>query len=175
MESGSETKQWFVVKTKPQKDENVISLLARAGFEVFCPKIREIFYIKNGAAFRTRPLFPSYLFLRINFNDPHNIHLIKYTRGVSRILCAGGKPLPLAPQIIQTIKSRTDTEGMVKRQLGLRTGDPIRVRKGTLKDLIGILEKPASQEERVIVLLKLANYEMKAQLHWTEIEKLHAA
>ncbi|MDO8520443.1 MAG: transcription termination/antitermination NusG family protein [Deltaproteobacteria bacterium] len=172
----SEKKRWFIIKTKPQKDENVTSMVAKAGFEVFCPKIREIFYAKNVASFRTKPLFPSYLFLHVDFDDPANVHMIKYTRGVSRILCAEGKPLPLAEQIVATIKARTNAQGIIeRRQTVLKAGDPIRVRKGLLKDLIGILEKPASQEERVIVLLKLANYEMKAQLHWTEVEKLHAA
>lgn len=44
-----------------------------------------------------------------------------------------------------------------------------------LKELVGILEKPVSPEGRVHVLLKLINYDMKAQLHWTEVEKLQVA
>ena len=173
--------RWYIIKTKPQKEENVIRLIQRATFDVFCPKIRETSYAKNTknakkiALFRTRPLFPSYLFLNIDFDRGENIHLIKYTRGVSRILCAEGKPLPLDPQIIHAIKERADHQGIITHHSTLNPGDPIRVKKGILKDLIGVLEKPATSEERVIVLLKLVNYEMKANLHWTEIEKLNAA
>jgi transcription antitermination factor NusG len=115
------------------------------------------------------------LFLNINFQNAANIHMVKYTRGVSKILCAENRPLPVRAEVIQTIQSRANSDGIVEKQARFMAGDPVRVRRGLLKDLEGILERSVSDEERVIVLLKLVNYNMRATLHWTEVEKLHAA
>jgi len=167
--------QWYVVKTKPHREDDVTKLFSLAQFEAFNPKIRSVFYRGTLSHFRMVPLFPSYIFLNIDFANANLIHLVKYTRGVSKILCSDGKPHALDETIVTTIKSRIKDNGLVEFSPSLQPGDEIVVKKGMLKDLIGILEKPCSADERVIVLLKLAHYNMKASLHWTEIEKIRAA
>jgi transcriptional antiterminator RfaH len=168
--------QWYVLKTKPHREAQVAQVLINARLEVFNPKIRELSYRGTLRYYSVKPLFPSYLFLHINFDNTDNIHMIKYTRGVSKILCAGNKPLPVEEEIIQTLRERISPEGVIEqRHSTFLPGDTVRIRKGPLKDLIGILEKSAKAEERVIVLLHLVNYKMQASLHWTEIEKIKAA
>lgn len=164
--------QWHIIKTKPLKENDVCNLLTKAHFEVFSPKIKEVFYRQRQENFKIKSLFPSYLFLNIDFDKAENIHLIKYTRGVSKILCAEKKPLPLPDQIIKTLKGRTNEDGVIEHHTALKAGDYIRVKKGLLRDLEGILVRPASEEERLIVLLKHVSFKMSAKLHWTEIEKL---
>lgn len=167
--------QWYIIKTKPHRDESVGTLLTNGGFEIFNPKIREISYRSRIRYFITKQLFPCYLFLNAEFDNPQNIHLVKYTRGVSKILCTENKPLPVEPLIIQTIQEQCNNQGIVDRSIPLKKGDLIRVKKGMLKDLIGILEKPLPAEQRIIVLLNLANYKMQATLHWSEVERIKAA
>lgn len=167
--------QWYVVKTKPLKEDHVAMLLRQAHFAAFNPKIHDTMYRTRFASTRIAPLFPTYLFLNIDFDDTNNIRLVKYTRGVSKILCAEHKPIAIDQQIIATIQSRCNATGIIERQTHLKKGDHVRVKKGLLKDLIGIIEKPMPAEERVCVLLGLINYQMRATLHWTEVEKLHAA
>ena len=166
--------QWYVIKTKPHREGDVSKLFGLAQFEAFNPQIRSIFYRGSLPHFKMAPLFPSYIFLKIDFTNANLIHLVKYTRGVSKILCSDGKPHALDASIIDTIKSRIKDNGIVEYS-PLGVGDEIIVKKGMLKDLIGILEKPCSADERVIVLLKLAHHNMKASLHWTEIERIKAA
>lgn len=168
-------KQWYIIKTKPHRDNSVTTLLTNGGFETFNPKIREISYRGQVRYFNTKQLFPCYLFLNIDFDNPQKIHLVKYTRGVSKILCTDNKPLPVEPLIVQTIQERCNSQGVVDRSIALKQGDLVRVKKGMLKDLIGILEKPIPAEQRIIVLLNLANYKMQATLHWSEVERIKAA
>lgn len=167
--------QWYIIKTKPHRDESVGTLLRNGGFEIFNPKIREVSYRSQVRYFNTKQLFPCYLFLNIDFSNPENIHLVKYTRGVSKILCTEHKPLPVESAIIQTIQERCNNQGIVDRSMFLKKGDLVRVKKGMLKDLMGILEKPLPAEQRIIVLLNLANYKLQATLHWTEVERIKAA
>lgn len=162
---------WYVLQTKPCKEKDVSQLLTLGGFEVFNPQIKEVCYRAGTSFFKTSPLFPNYIFLHADLNDKNNFHLVKYTRGLNKIICAGHTPIALSNEIIETIQHRTTSEGLITKQVGLKTGDKIRVKKGPLKELIGILQKPASADGRVQVLLKLINYEMQAKLHWTEVER----
>lgn len=166
---------WFIIKTKPFKEDHVSSLFSQAAIRTLNPKIRERCYQKGVPAFRIKPLFPTYLFLNIDFDNAQNIHLVKYTRGVSRILSAEGKPVAVVPDIIATIQGNMNQVGLVGQQSRFQKGDPVRVKSGLLKDLIGLIERPTSANERICVLLNLVNYSMKATLHWTEVEKLRVA
>jgi len=169
-------KHWYVIQTKPARENDVLQLFAQGGFEGYCPKIQEKCYRGQTPYFRTASLFPSYLFLHIDFDEKNHFHLIKYTRGVNKIVSAGGIPLSISDQIVETIRNRANSDGVIEqRPVNLKTGDKVRVRKGMLKDLEGILEKPTSPDGRVKVLLQLMNYPMKATLHWTEVEKLKVA
>lgn len=164
---------WYVIKTKPRKEDDVSTFFANANLEVFLPKIRERFYASTAPVYRVKPLFPSYLFLRIDFQKGENIHRIKYTRGVSKILCAENRPVPLDEEMIRAIRSRLNGDGLIDCHLKISEGERIRVRRGFLKDLEGILVKRVSDNERVIVLLNHISAKVSATLHWTEIEKLH--
>lgn len=169
--------KWHVLQTKPLKENDVCLLLKQGGFETFCPKILDYRYrnrLRRSALsyFQTTPLFPSYIFAFVDFEKNNNFHLLKYTRGVNKILCADGKPIPLSSEIINLIKQRTNAQGIIERTNSLKIGDTIRVKKGILKDLMGILEKPMPRDGRVQVLLKLVNYEMRARLHFSEVEKV---
>lgn len=167
--------RWYVVQTKPRRESDVTQLLKQGGFEAFHPLIKDLMYRSTTSFFKTAPLFPSYLFVHTNFGEAQNFHLVKYTRGVNKIVCFENRPVPLSDQIIETIRSRANPQGIIERQTFLKRGDRIRVRRGMLKELIGIIERPIPADGRVQVLLKLINYEMRAKLHWTEVEKLKVA
>lgn len=170
--TGKNLKQWYIIKTKPHKESHVDQLLSRAQFVTFYPKIRELVHRGMGQYFHLKSFFPSYLFLNVDFSESKNFHLIRYTRGVSQVLCSQNKPVPVPEEVMAVLQGRTDGDGVVRVQQEFKAGDRVRVRKGMVKDLEGILVKPSSEEDRVIVLLRLMNYKMHATLHWSEIEKV---
>ncbi|MBI2339391.1 MAG: hypothetical protein HYU99_03340 [Deltaproteobacteria bacterium] len=167
--------KWYVVQAKPRRENDVCRLLKQGGFETFYPVIKDLMYRSTTSFFRTAPLFPSYLFVHTDFGEDRNFHLVKYTRGVNKVITFENRPVPMSDEIIQTIRSHANDNGIIERQTFLKRGDRIRVRKGMLKELIGIIEKPVPACGRVQVLLKLINYEMHATVHWTEVEKLKVA
>ncbi len=166
---------WYVIQTKPQREKDVTQLLKQGGFESFLPLIHERIYRKGTPSFRVAPLFPSYVFIHTNLEEKNHFHLIKYTRGVNKIICAENRPVPLPDEFVGTIRTHMNPEGIITPQKTLINGDKVIVIKGILKDLIGILQKPADHLGRVQVLLKLVNYQMKATLHWNEVERLKVA
>lgn len=167
-------KHWYVVHTKPQKENNVHQLLAQGGFEAFLPKIKTFFRArKSGSEFvdRIKPLFPSYLFIRLG-REPENFRVVKYTRGVNKIIGGEIGPIPVDDALVEVIQERVGVQGYVEQGALLKTQDRVMVKRGVLKDLIGILEKPVDDKGRVEVLFKIVRNQMRAKIYCGDLEKI---
>ncbi|MBI2091407.1 MAG: hypothetical protein HYT75_00175 [Deltaproteobacteria bacterium] len=176
--------RWYVVQTKPLSEDRVclqfkkcvIASPPQAGeaishveIETFCPKIKSM-SISTDKHIKFKPLFPSYLFLHWNLGDPAIHHLVKYTRGVNKVLGEGPNAIPIDDEVIDTIKARVNEGGIIEQKT-FKTGDQIKVKKGHLRDLIGILERPVSDSGRVAVLLSMFNRQMRVHLKCSEIAR----
>lgn len=158
-------KQWYVVQSKPQKEALVCAQLRSTSvkMEVFFPRFRN----HSGV----RALFPSYLFVNTFMDNIENYRLIKYTRGVLRIIGnRGERPIPVAREVIETIRERTGPNELIDQRYVIPMGKTVRVRKGPLKDLVGILEKFVSDEGRVQILFRLLKYPLRAVLKFEDLE-----
>lgn len=163
--------KWFVIKTKPCAENDVKLRLTNAQFEVFYPRIKSIVRSRNKPTSRLKSLFPSYIFARFDVSKPEVFHMIKYTRGVHRILGSGDIPTPIPDEIVKVIKERVNKEGVVEQRLVFKKGDQVRIRTGPLQDLVGILEKPVSASGRVRVLLEIMKKVVKAEIPCSDIER----
>jgi transcription elongation factor/antiterminator RfaH len=161
---------WYVLQTKPTAEENVLKHLQNAKFETFLPKIRTM--IRGRRTTRIKPLFPSYVFAHLDLANPNLFHMIKYTRGVRKILGDGVFPISVPDEMIEIIRSRSDGAGVIEQRLTLREGDEVRIRIGPFSDLIGILDKPVSAAGRVRVLLKILHHQVRCDLSAGDIERV---
>lgn len=166
-------KNWYVIQTKPKHEEVVAGQLIRIKMEILSPKIWGYVRTRSGGQTQSiRPLFPGYIFIAADLKQPELFRLVRYTRGVNKVLTDGETPLPLEASVITLIHSRMGPDGIIKLIPSLKEGDTIRVRYGFLRDLEGILERPSSDGERVVVLLKLLQKQVKVTLPVSQIEKL---
>jgi transcription elongation factor/antiterminator RfaH len=161
-----------VIQTKPTAEEDVKKHLDNAGFETFFPKIRQAVRGHRRGITRARGLFPSYVFAHMDLRDLNMHHMIRYTRGVRRILGDGQTPISVPDELIAIIKERTSDDGIIEQGLIMKKGDSVRIRTGAFKDLVGILEKPVSAAGRVKVLLQIMHHKVKCDLCAEEIEKI---
>ena len=74
--------------------------------------------------------------------------------------------------MVEIIKERTDTEGIVRVKQHFKANDVIRIKTGPLKDLLGIFERWVSDNERVRILLNLIGYQPAVEIHYSMIEKV---
>lgn len=160
---------WYVLQTKPLAEDNVRQHLSNAEFEAFLPKIRQM--VRGFRKSRVKPLFPSYLFVHIDLADANIHRMIKYTRGVRKILGDGAMPVPVPDRMIEIIRERVDGDGVIEQRITMKQGDEVKIRSGVFKDLIGILERPVSPAGRVRVLLRIMKHQVKCDLSAAEIEK----
>ena len=163
-------KRWYVIHTKPHSEDTVCRLLSQAQVETYLPKVEHYMRLRRAQFFRPGPLFPSYCFCHANLSVSQNYNLIRYTRGVLRIL-GTPQPVSVSNDVIAMLKTRVNT-GTIADIVAFRPGNRLKVRRGVLKNLEGILEKPVGPDGRVNVLIKLLNYTMKTTLHWSEVERV---
>lgn len=161
----ADQRRWYVIQSKPQKEVLVCSQLSRLAdqeVECFFPRIRNHLGI--------RPLFPSYLFVKIALHDQEYYRLLKYTRGILRVIGSREGPVFVPPEVVRTIQKKVGEDGVIDQCSFLSKGRAVRVRRGPLQDLIGILEEPASDGKRVEVLFQLLKYPLRAVLRFGDLE-----
>jgi transcription elongation factor/antiterminator RfaH len=161
---------WYVIQTKPKKEEEAKSYLSTRGVEIFNPRI-ESFALRNGRMSKElKPLFSSYIFGRFDLNQDYP--LVRWARGVRKILSFGGYPTPVSEEVVRVIRERLDDEGIVRVTPHFKSNDVVRIKSGPLKDLLGIFERGTSDSERVRILLNLIGYQPAVELHYSMIEKV---
>jgi len=93
---------WYVIQTKPKKEEEARSYLSARGIEIFSP-LMEISALRNGRMGKElKPLFPGYIFG--NFDLEQNYPLVRWGRGVKKVLSFGGYPTPLSEEVVEIIR-----------------------------------------------------------------------
>jgi transcription antitermination factor NusG len=155
---------WYVINTKPKKEFQVEKLFIEGGLTIYNPKY---LYEK-----RIRPFFPGYEFLYFDF--PSQYKLVKYTRGVKRIVGNKEGPIPLPESIIQAIKAR-EKDGLVellKYGEEPHVGDEIEVVEGPLKGLRGIFRKELDDKMRVMILLNYVSYQGQLLIEKAKLKKV---
>jgi len=142
---------WYVINVKPKKETQVEALFREGGFTIYCPK--------QLSERRPKPFFPGYAFLSFEF--PAQYQMVKYTRGVKRIVGNDAGPIPIPEEIVQGIKTREKDGVIVLEKYGAEPGigDEIEVMEGPLKGLKGIFKKEIGDKERVMILLNYVSYQ----------------
>jgi transcription elongation factor/antiterminator RfaH len=163
-------RQWYVIQTKPKKEVETESYLSIKGLKIFLP-LMESFCQKSGRINKgVRPLFPNYVFAR--FDPIYDYTLVKYGRGVNKIVSFGNEPASISESVIEEIRSRIDETGIIRKKFALQQNDTVRVKSGPFRDLLGIFETWLPEKERVRILLNLIGYQPQIELHFSMVEKV---
>ena len=155
---------WYVINTKPKKEFHVEKLFQEGGIKVYCPKYRE--------GDRVKPFFPGYEF--VFFGYPDQYKLVKYTRGVKRIVGNEEGSIPIEPEILDEIRRR-EVGGYIELQkYGFEpaVGDEIEVAEGPWKGLRGIFKKDLTDQDRVLILLNYVNYQGQLLIEKRKLKKV---
>ena len=163
--------EWFVIQTKPKKEEEAKSYLTTRGVEIFCPLMENVL-VKNGSLNKElKPLFPGYMFGKFDLEKDYA--LVRWGKGVKKVLGLGGNyPTPVSEEVVEIIRRRLDSHGIVRKSYHFEANDRVRVKSGPMKDLLGIFERWVSDSERVRVLLNLIGYQPAVEMHYSMIEKV---
>ena len=144
--------KWYLVKTKPLNEAKIHTRLTEAGFETIFPKILK--KIRGKGRVETRPLFPTYLFVRFALEA---LRTVRYTRGVARVVSFGPEPQEVDAGIVDAVRARMDESGLVtlvKPPVEWKRGEKIKIGEGPFAGLDAIFVEALPDRERVVLLLE---------------------
>jgi transcriptional antiterminator RfaH len=151
---------WSVVQTETSREDIARFFLKARQFETYLPKIK--------TQRRIGPLFPGYLFVRIE----RSWWQIDNTVGVIQVLKSGDQPARLKDEIISTIKAQ-EKGGLVKlpEPKRLKPGDKIRIKQGSFANHLAIYQG-MSGKDRSRVLLEFLGRKVMVEIPQADVQQL---
>jgi len=156
-----ETKRWYAVYSKPQKEKFAQFHLQSKGVEVFLPQL--VLPQSHKRRRRVVPLFPSYLFVRIDVLSGESAYVV-WSPGVKYLVSFNGVPASVDDDVVDFLRDRTDSNGNIQAASSLKPGQRVRVTGGPFEGLEALIEKPPDAKGRVKLLMNLLNRQVQAEI-----------
>jgi transcription antitermination factor NusG len=158
--------EWFVVHTFSRHEKSVCEQLRGREIETFLPLYRSSKRWKNGQIGGQIPLFPGYLFVRI---DIQNQLPVLQTSGVAKFVGFGSKPAAVPDDQIAELEAAVTKGINVSPHPFLNVGDRVRIQYGPMAGLTGILTRD-KRGHRVILSVELISRSISVELDSADVE-----
>ena len=163
---------WYLLLTKPREDERAQQHLENQGYDIFRPLIRQ-FKIKKGKQVATlEPLFPRYIFIRLD-EVLSNWAKLRSTRGVAQLVRFADMPAMVPETIINTLKNQCQEGNILDVTLDepfvFRPGDNVEITEGSFRGIRAIIKEQVG-EDRVLLFLTLLGKEQELELSLSQIK-----
>jgi transcriptional antiterminator RfaH len=151
---------WYVLRSKPRKEDAVWRQLQSEGFRTFYPRLRV--NPVNPRARKLKPYFPGYLFIHADLEDL-GLSVFQWMPHTQGLVSFGGEPAIVPENLISAIEKRVmeiNASGGEVFQ-GLSPGDVVRISNGPFSGYEAIFDARLPGSERVRVLLELLSNKRK--------------
>ena len=156
------TSRWIVINTHSHKEALALDNLQRQKFKAYCPLIRRRIRHARRQQDVLRPLFPSYVFARVN-TSKDRWQSISSTFGVKSFISFGGRVSFLQDDFISSLMAR-EVEGVIVHPVSpYQVGQQVRVSGGVFDGLIATIID-MNEKDRLVVLMDLLNRPVKVKL-----------
>jgi transcription antitermination factor NusG len=163
MSGSPRNERWYALHVRPCCERSVASYLREYGHESFLPLYKTRKDDRFGAPQTEVPLFPGYIFCRIDWQTGPRLYLIP---GIISVVSMGKKAIPIDDDEIEAImridRSKAEPEPCV---LG-KAGVAVRVVKGPLAGIEGIIQRPSAGEMIVSISLLRRSVAIKVDPEW---------
>ena len=161
---------WHVLWTHSNCEQLVHDQLAAKGYDLFLPTIQS--WCRRGGVKRLvrLPLFTGYLFLRHAVDKASYVEVTK-ARGLVRILGERWDQLAVAPESeIAAIQKIVSAGQPVLPHPYLREGQRVRIKRGPLADLEGIIIRGNAKKGLLVVSVHMLRRSVAVHLDCTVLE-----
>jgi transcription antitermination factor NusG len=168
------TTQWYVLRSKPNKELILWRELSARGLETFFPRL----HVRpaNPRNRKIRPYFPGYLFVNTDLEQVGTSAFLwmPYSSG---LVSFDGKPATVPDNLVNAIRrhvEQVNAAGSPEAQVaGLKRGEPVMIEDGPFQGHEAIFDTSLPGRERVRVLLKLLQRrEVNVELPASQISSL---
>lgn len=156
----SSNQEWFAVRVRSNFERSVESVLSNKGFTTFFPVYHSRRRWSDRVVDLNLPLFPGYIFCRLAVA---NRFPILTTPGVVGLLGAGRTPIPVPSWEVDAVRTLVESRLVVQPWPFLRVGQQVRIEKGSLTGLEGILVE-FKNRYRLVVSVQLMQRSVAAEI-----------
>ena len=158
--SASAQKNWYLLSSKPHKDEVAEHQLINQNYEVYRPLAQRLRKRRGKMVKVIESLFPRYMFIRLD-TLADNWAPIRSTIGVSKIISFGNEPAVVHDDLINGLRAEENTLGEKAIDLDrFHKDDVVLITDGPFKGMNGRFLS-YDGEERAMVLLEIMHSQTK--------------
>ena len=148
VESSAGRYPWYGIRTRSNHEKVATMVLCGKGYEPYLP----LYTVPRGSSMKNEPLFPGYVFCR--FDVKKRLPILT-TTGVMSILSFGKEPVSIPEEEIEAVKAILRSGFPAAPCAFLREGQRVRVTRGPLDGVEGILLRKKNQFRMVVTVSML--------------------
>ena len=150
--SALSTLSWYLVHTKPRQEDVALANLQRQGYECYLPQMGIEQIRRRKAEVATEPMFPRYLFIRLDSNDQgKSWSPIRSTLGVSQLVHFGARAAKVDDTLVDLLRQRERT---LLTEAMFHSGDSVVIADGPFAGIEAIYQT-SDAERRAFILLEI--------------------
>ncbi|KGK13007.1 transcription/translation regulatory transformer protein RfaH [Vibrio navarrensis] len=163
-------KRWYLLYCKRGEQLRAKQHLENQGVECFYPTIVVEKILRGKRQKKSEPLFPSYIFVRFDFELGPTFTTVRSTRGVVDFVRFGAQPKELQGDLIFELKEHQKGNDICVEAKSLpRPGASIRVKKGQFAGIDAIFQEQDG-ETRSIMLVKMISQVVPVSISNSDLE-----
>lgn len=163
--------QWYLIYTKPRQEQQALENLERQGYECYLPVFRKEKLRQNQVALADEPLFPRYLFIRLERGrSAKSWAPIRSTRGVSRLVSFGAEPARIDDDLVSFLKS-AEAAGKRSPIRMFSKDERVKLTAGPFAGMEGVYQM-ADGEQRAFVLIEFLSKSVALRVSPASLRKI---
>lgn len=164
---------WYAIHTRSNCERRVSSTLTEIGIENYLPSFPEVHQWKDRKKVVDIPVFPAYLFLRIEDCRETRVKIAR-TDGVVRILGPGENIEAIPDEQVEGLRFLLKGGAKCMAHPLLREGAWVRVKRGALKNLEGLLVR-VKNHTRLVLSIDLLSRSVSTEVDAQDVQYIRCA
>lgn len=166
--SALSTESWYLVHTKPRQEDVALANLQRQGYECYLPQMRIERIRRRKAEIATEPMFPRYLFIRLDSSDQgKSWSPIRSTLGVSQLVHFGARAAKVDDALVELLRQ---SEQATPLDPIFHSGDSVVIADGPFAGIEAIFQT-ADADRRAFILLEILSKPVSMQIDAGRLRK----
>ncbi len=170
---GAELGLWYALYTRSNFEKRVAAELAAKQVDAYLPLVREVHHWKDRQKQVEIPVFPGYVFARFVDRPQTRLGVLR-TSGAVRILGSGNRIEPVPDPEIEAIRRLLQAQVPCFAHPFLKEGAWVRVRRGPLQDVEGLLIR-VKNRTRLVLSVTLLSQSVATEIDITDVQVMRSA
>jgi transcription termination/antitermination protein NusG len=166
------TNHWYALQVRPRYESIVANLLKNKGYEIFAPGYRAQRKLSDRIKHLEVPLFPGYVFCHFDPAARSETPVIT-TPGVLKILGFANKPTPLDAVEMESVRLTIQSKASPRPCAYVSTGARIRITRGPLAGVEGLLTS-VNKKQMLVVSLSMLRRSIAVEIERDSVELFDA-